>query len=151
MRAGNGVGRKGISCYCFLEQPNGKYLFAKRSSKSKWNPGKWDIPGGKMSFGETPEQTVRREVKEETAQKITELVLFDTISVHVKKPDKDLHTVRILFYGKAKGKAKKNYESAKLKTCTLKEATKLDFVPKMKAELKKFSSFIKKKQQIKKN
>ncbi len=144
MEVRDGKNRKGISCYCFLEQKNGKYLFAQRNLTSYWNPGKWDLPGGKMKFGETPEQTAKREVKEETNQTIKGIKLFDTFSVHVKKPNKNLHTIRIIFYGKAKGTAKKNHENAQLKLLTLKEAQRLTLVPKMKKEIKKFKRFVEK-------
>jgi len=48
-------------------QKNEKYLLLKRASHSKSYPGIWDFPGGKHGPGETPEQAVTRETKEETA------------------------------------------------------------------------------------
>ena len=38
----------------------------------------WDLPGGKMEFGETPEQTVLREVKEETDLTVSDIKLLGT-------------------------------------------------------------------------
>jgi len=46
---------------------NGKLLLLKR--KEEPFLGKWDFPGGYMNQGETPEQTVVREVKEELGVK----------------------------------------------------------------------------------
>lgn len=40
-------------------------LFQQRSEKMLTNPGKWDIHGGYINLGETPIDTVLREVKEE--------------------------------------------------------------------------------------
>ncbi len=135
--------KKGVSCYCFLEQKKGKYLFVKRCPSSKWMPNKWDLPGGKMDFGENAEKTVRREVNEETGQKITELKLTNTIAMLVNLRGKKIHVIRIIFTGKAKGKAKINIENSEFKTLSLKEAQKLDLVPKMKNEIKRFDNKLK--------
>ena len=43
-----------------------KILLLKRSAKSKYAPGFWQLPGGSLEFGETPMQALIREVKEET-------------------------------------------------------------------------------------
>lgn len=51
----------------FVER-DGKFLTLKRAIKP--HLGKWDIPGGFMDAGETPEQTVKREVEEETGLKV---------------------------------------------------------------------------------
>lgn len=48
-------------------QKNNKYLLLKRASHSKSYPDLWDFPGGKHDPGETTEQAVIRETKEETS------------------------------------------------------------------------------------
>ena len=55
-----------LSSLCYLEQ-NGKYLMMYRNKKSNdLNQGKWIGIGGKFEEGETPEECMIREVKEET-------------------------------------------------------------------------------------
>ncbi|MCL5011647.1 MAG: NUDIX domain-containing protein [Candidatus Marsarchaeota archaeon] len=44
----------------------GKILILKRSAKSKYAPGFWQLPGGRLEFGETPMEALEREIKEET-------------------------------------------------------------------------------------
>lgn len=44
----------------------GRYLFLRRAGSSKHFRGKWEMPGGKMDPGETLEDCLVRETKEET-------------------------------------------------------------------------------------
>ncbi len=48
----------------------------------------WDIPGGHIEQGETPEETVRREIYEETAVKVKNLNLFayEKFILHGEEP-----------------------------------------------------------------
>lgn len=51
---------------CYIEE-NGKYLMLHRIFKEKdVNKGKWIGVGGKFEYGESPEECLLREVKEET-------------------------------------------------------------------------------------
>ena len=43
--------------------------------------GKLDLPGGTIEFGETPEETLIREIEEEVGIKVLEYELFDGNSV----------------------------------------------------------------------
>lgn len=43
---------------------NGKILIAQRSGNQN-QAGKWEFPGGKIEPGETPEECLKREIKEE--------------------------------------------------------------------------------------
>jgi mutator protein MutT len=45
-------------------EKNGKILLALRKAGKHMGP-KWELPGGKVNPGEDPEQTLRRELKEE--------------------------------------------------------------------------------------
>ena len=49
---------------------DGKILIAKRKDTDKI-PNKWEFPGGKIKFDETPEACLRREIKEEFGVDIT--------------------------------------------------------------------------------
>lgn len=43
-----------------------RILVVRRADDDEYMPGLWDMPGGKLELGETPEGGLRREVKEET-------------------------------------------------------------------------------------
>ncbi|MDO5836954.1 MAG: NUDIX domain-containing protein [Methanobacterium sp.] len=61
----------GLSVRVFLVNDEGKILILKRSTDSKTNPGKWELPGGKVDQGESFDQALIREVHEETQLKIS--------------------------------------------------------------------------------
>lgn len=56
----------------------GKILLGKRLNEPA--KGKWSIPGGAMELGETIEQAVLREAKEETGLIVCDPILFDVIN-----------------------------------------------------------------------
>jgi 8-oxo-dGTP diphosphatase len=63
----------------------GAILICKRAillEKRKNDPGKgkWSIPGGKVEVGESMEQSVMREVKEETGLEVEKPKLIDVVS-----------------------------------------------------------------------
>lgn len=47
-----------------------KYLVLRRSKINDYMPGKWDLPGGSIEFGEKIETALKREINEETSLKI---------------------------------------------------------------------------------
>jgi 8-oxo-dGTP diphosphatase len=55
-----------ISIYAILRNEKGEFLLLKRSEDSHTNPGKWDLPGGKLEREEILEEAIVREVWEET-------------------------------------------------------------------------------------
>ena len=60
----------GLAVRAVITNEDGKILIIKRSSDSKTNPGKWELPGGKVDQGESFDKALLREVYEETNLKI---------------------------------------------------------------------------------
>ncbi len=51
-----------------LIQQNGKYLFLRETFL---HGDEWDLPGGKIEYGESPEVALHREIKEEVDLEVT--------------------------------------------------------------------------------
>jgi 8-oxo-dGTP diphosphatase len=49
-----------------LFNEHGQILLLQRSQRSKTNPGKWELPGGKIDTGESFDTALNREILEET-------------------------------------------------------------------------------------
>ena len=83
------------------------------------------LPGGFVDYGESLEEAVKREAKEETGLDLTELKQFHTYS----EPNRDprFHTIGTVFIAKAKGKPKAGDDAKSLKVVKLSEIEKLDF------------------------
>ena len=60
-----------------LENPNGELLLYKRDNKPSIPfPGYWDLIGGHVELGETPEEALVREIKEELGIEIRDYTFF---------------------------------------------------------------------------
>lgn len=55
----------------------GKYLLLYKSESEDINPSSFDTPGGRLQFGEKPEEAIAREVKEEIGLHVKVLGLFN--------------------------------------------------------------------------
>jgi|BarGraIncu01121A_1022015.scaffolds.fasta_scaffold25666_1 8-oxo-dGTP pyrophosphatase MutT (NUDIX family) len=59
------AGSLGVAGNCVVRK-GGDILLLRRSSASSCDAGRWELPGGKLDYGEELTETVRREVAEET-------------------------------------------------------------------------------------
>ncbi len=89
-------------CVTGFIHKNGKILIIKRSSKENFLPGYFEMPGGKINFGEPPIDALKRELKEEV-----------NLDVEIKRPyhlfsytsdNNQRHTVDIQFLAMLKNK-----------------------------------------------
>ena len=60
-----------LSVKVVINDERNRCLLLKRSMSSKGNPGKWEFPGGKIESGESFDETLLREVFEETGLSIS--------------------------------------------------------------------------------
>lgn len=86
--------------------------------------GTWCVPGGAIELGETLEQALAREVREETSLEIADPVLFDVqASVHMVYPNQDevYYTDVVYIVEKYAGTPSPDKESTELKWFQLHE------------------------------
>ena len=84
---------------CVFLYKNGKLFSAKRSNGLKFLPGKYELVGGKIEFGETIEEGLKREVREELHIDVeieNPFYVFTYVSEGGKK-----HSVEIVYFAKA--------------------------------------------------
>lgn len=43
----------------------GRFLILRRSGAARAEPGTWELPGGRLEFGESPREALERELREE--------------------------------------------------------------------------------------
>lgn len=85
-----------IGVKAIIQNEAGETLLIKRSSKYDHLENQFDIPGGRINFGEEPLEGLQREIKEETNLDLKEIKRIIDISTVFKNEDK--HIVRITYH-----------------------------------------------------
>ena len=88
-------------------------------------PFGWALPGGFVDYGESLEEAVKREAKEETNLDLTEIRQLHTYSNPSRDPR--FHTIGTVFIAQAKGKPKAGDDAGDLKVIKLSQIEKLEF------------------------
>jgi len=66
-----------------IEKDN-KYLFTKRVDPNPRYNGKWQLPGGGVEYGETPEEALKREIQEELGVTVGKCVVVPYIDTKIR-------------------------------------------------------------------
>lgn len=107
-----------------LINEKGEILCALRSQTMS-SPGMWEFPGGKIETGETPQQSLQREIQEELAVEIEVGELVEDV-VH-EYPDVRVHL--LTYYAKITKGLPIAREHEKLDWRPVEELSKLDWAP----------------------
>lgn len=76
---------------------NSLFLIAQRKSDSYLEPSKWEFPGGKVETLEHPENSLKREIKEELNVEVSIKNIFDVNSHIYFRDNKKIHIVLIAY------------------------------------------------------
>lgn len=89
--------RQRIAAYGVCRDADGRLLLA-RASPAIALRGRWFLPGGGIQHGESPTDSLRREIAEESGLSVTLGPLVDVLSDVRTLPDRtSLHTVRLIY------------------------------------------------------
>lgn len=107
---------------------DGKFLLMERLGSH--GAGTWALPGGKLDFGESFEDTARREIKEETGLEIKNITFGAVTNDHFK--DEGKHFVTIWVLSEWAGGVEEICEPEKctaMRWCTLEDLPEMLFFP----------------------
>jgi len=111
----------------------GEFLLTKRNQPGNHRTnGKWQLPGGGMEFGETPEQVLAREMEEELKVSVRILYPQPIVRTHVyDKSSAKLQVVLMTYLVDIGGQTPKigNDEATQLGWFSSSEIQKLDYLP----------------------
>jgi 8-oxo-dGTP diphosphatase len=81
-----------------IRNAHGHILIARRPDSHAVAGGLWEFPGGKVEAGESPEEALRREIKEEIGIEIEVKNLINVVSHVYALPSAQLHILLIGYF-----------------------------------------------------
>ena len=133
----------GVTVVYLCHDGDGNFLFNKRSKNCRDEHGRWDHGGGGLDFGDTIENTLKKEIKEEYCTDVLDYEFLGYGDIHRKNNGKKSHWVSIVFKVLVDKKKVKNGEPHKFDAV---EWFSLDKLPKpLHSQASKYIEFLKKK------
>lgn len=105
-----------VGVSAIIHNKKGEILLEKRDSKVRFYPGYLGLPGGLVEFGETLEEALKREMKEELG--VTIKLIKRVKKVYQELPNKkykNVHLIGFSYYCKIKGTPKAKDETKEVK------------------------------------
>ncbi len=81
---------------------DGHLLLVQKSADDPHNPGKWEVPGGRMDFGEDVDDHIRREVREEVGLEVVPGSPFHVWQWQLRRVGPDGEPIEIQIVGLAR-------------------------------------------------
>ncbi len=139
-----GIDFTGITVSFYCHDGKGEYLLHKRTTKCRDEHGAWDCGGGGLTFGETLEDGLKREIQEEYGTKPKEIQFLGFDEVFREHEDKPTHWISFRYRVLLDREKVVNGEPEKIEELSWHKIS--DFpIPlhsQMKSALEKYSSFL---------
>lgn len=90
-----GIDHIGVSATAVIHDGEGNLLLMKRGKGARDEHGRWDICGGAVEFGESLDDTVRREVMEELCVEPLDIVFLIAYDAHREHNGSKTHWIAI--------------------------------------------------------
>lgn len=87
----------GVGVVYFCHDGQGNFVMAKRSKNARDEQGRWDIGGGGMEFGDSVENTLKKEIKEEYSTDVLAHEFLGFRDVHREHEGRSTHWVVLDF------------------------------------------------------
>lgn len=82
-----GIDHIGISVSFIVHDGNGNVLLQKRGQQARDEKGRWDVGGGAIEFGESIDEALKRELKEELCCEALDIEFLTAYDAHRKLED----------------------------------------------------------------
>lgn len=95
-----GVDYIGVGIGAIITNNESKFFLSKRGKKARNEKGKWEFPGGALEFGDSFEETIKREIREEFGIEIEVGEMVDVFNHLI--PEEKQHWVALAYFCKIK-------------------------------------------------
>ena len=92
-----GIDHIGVCVVYFCHDGKGEFVMSKRNSNTRDEHGRWDIGGGGLEFGETINETIRKEIQEEYCTDVLDYEFLGYRDVHRIHGEKSTHWIALDF------------------------------------------------------
>lgn len=87
----------GVAVVYLCHDGKENFLLAKRSNRARDEHGRWDCGGGGLEFGNTAEDTLKKEIKEEYSTEVLEYEFLGFRDVHRTHNGRKTHWITLDF------------------------------------------------------
>lgn len=102
--------RPHLAVRAVIANEEGKVLILKRA-KTEYGEGRWCLPGGNVEYGESADESMAKEIRQETSL-ITNEIKYLFYTENLPSDESDLHYVNLVFHCITGGNLRLNYESS---------------------------------------